>query len=151
MVRTGEELCGHVEGREADLSMLLSQLRHQQVVDMLNVVVRGSERRHHSTVHSVGYSTAHSVGYSTEQYSTFSRHSTVLDALGEESQVTVKYHGMNVSFLFYLSDTLQQCFSTLVLRTHCPECFRYFPTPTHLIQMNVHYQASAELHNDPFI
>ena len=33
----------------------------------------------------------------------------------------------------------------------CPECSRCFHPPTHLIQMNGHQQASAELANDPFI
>ena len=33
----------------------------------------------------------------------------------------------------------------------CPACFRCCPAPTHLIQMNGCYQASAELDNDPFI
>ena len=40
--------------------------------------------------------------------------------------------------------------STLVLRTHCPACFRRFPAPTHLISMNSCQQASAELDNNPF-
>ena len=31
---------------------------------------------------------------------------------------------------------VDQCSSTLVLGTHCPACFRYFPPPPHLIQMN---------------
>ena len=33
----------------------------------------------------------------------------------------------------------------------CPACFRCFPAPTHLIQINGHKQASAELDNNPFI
>ena len=34
-----------------------------------------------------------------------------------------------------------QLSSTLVLKAHCPICFRCLPAPTHLIQMNGHYQA----------
>lgn len=41
VVRAGEELGGGLEGGEADLSVLLGQLGHQQVVDMLNVVIGG--------------------------------------------------------------------------------------------------------------
>lgn len=30
---------------------------------------------------------------------------------------------------------LQQCFRTLVIKAHCPVCFRTFPAQPHLIQM----------------
>ena len=45
----------------------------------------------------------------------------------------------------------EQWFQTLVLRTPCPACFRCFPAPTHLIQMNGSLSSSAEACLWPFI
>ena len=46
---------------------------------------------------------------------------------------------------------LQQGCPTLVLRGPCPEGFRCFSAPTHLMLMTGRHQASTELDNDPFI
>ena len=46
---------------------------------------------------------------------------------------------------------LHQGFSILVPESPYPACFRCFPAPAHLIQMNGHYPASTELDNNPFI
>ena len=37
-----------------------------------------------------------------------------------------------------------QWFPTLVLGTPCPACFRFFPAPTHLLQMYGSLSSSAE-------
>ena len=59
---------------------------------------------------------------------------------------------LNVShFFFRRNNHLDQWFPTLVLGTPCLACFRCFPAPIHLLQMNDRYQASAELDHDPFI
>ena len=50
-----------------------------------------------------------------------------------------------------LRHLLRQGWPTLVHESRCPACFRCFPAPAHLIQMNGHYPASTELGNNPFI
>ena len=45
---------------------------------------------------------------------------------------------------------LQGC-PILVLEGRCTACFRCFPAPAHLIQLNGYYPASIELDNNPFI
>lgn len=42
VMRPAEDLTEHLEGREPDLRMLLVQLGHNQVVEMINVVIGNS-------------------------------------------------------------------------------------------------------------
>ena len=56
-----------------------------------------------------------------------------------------------VTYCTGTTDDIEQGCSTLVLRVHCPVCFRCFPAPAHLILMNGRHQGATELDNNPFI
>ena len=53
----------------------------------------------------------------------------------KEVAVIIKNIVLTLNPFFFTADALKQGFSSPVLGTHCPACFRCFPPPTHLIEM----------------
>ena len=79
-------------------------------------------------------------------------HRAAVNVVDFDDKYIVSASGDRTIKASFLHGLLDQWFPTLVLRDPpVLHVFRCFPAPTHLIQMNGHKQASAELDNNPFI